>query len=61
MSTDVGKVHFGVVHRLTFKELPTLKMDDPALTNGEWKDIVWLLRNVDKFEGWSNLVIKELL
>lgn len=60
-SNEVGRVHFGVVHQLVFKAEPKLESPDPALTNGEFHDRVWLLENKDKFENWSKLVIENIL
>jgi predicted NUDIX family phosphoesterase len=60
-NSEVGTVHFGVVHRVTVDNKVSVLVSDPALLNGEWKDVVWLLRNKDQFENWSRFIIEELL
>ncbi len=60
-SNDVGKVHFGVVHLITLNKDSCLKPTDPALDKGDFVSYNWLIDNIDKFESWSQLVIKELL
>lgn len=60
-SNEVGQVHFGVVHRLTFDYVPVIKSTDAALTNGSFRDLIWVIANRDKFENWSKLVIERLL
>jgi predicted NUDIX family phosphoesterase len=56
-SNDVGRVHFGIIHRLTLKE-KNVKTVDPALTNGVFRGIVEVKRDIEKFESWSKLVIR---
>jgi predicted NUDIX family phosphoesterase len=56
-SNDVGRVHFGIIHRLTLKE-KKVKTVDPALTNGVFRGIVEIKGAIDKFESWSKLVIR---
>lgn len=60
-SNEVGQVHFGVVHGIYFNRAPVLQFFDPALTNGEFHDRLWLHENKDKFENWSKLVIENIL
>lgn len=56
-SNEVGKVHFGIVHRLTLEE-KNVKTVDPALTDGIFRGIVEIKRDIKKFESWSKLVIE---
>jgi predicted NUDIX family phosphoesterase len=60
-SNDVGKVHLGVVHRLTMMHNAIMQPVDPALDSGEFVDYDWLVQNSGLFENWSQFVIKELL
>lgn len=60
-SNDVGRVHFGVVHLITLGKESALKPTDPALDKGDFVSYTWLLENIDKFENWSQMVIRELL
>lgn len=60
-SNDVGKVHFGVVLIVNLGKDCSMKINDHALDNGQFVDYTWLKENIDKFENWSQLVIKELL
>jgi predicted NUDIX family phosphoesterase len=60
-SNEVGKVHFGIVHRLTLVDGFDIKVNDPALTNGSLRGILWIKEHINEFENWSQLCIKELL
>lgn len=60
-SNDVGKVHFGVVHLITLGIESALKPTDESLDKGDFVTYTWLLENIDKFENWSQMVIRELL
>lgn len=60
-TTPLGRVHFGIVHRIIVDNKTSVIINDPSLLNGEWKDITWLYANKDKFEKWSQFVIEDLL
>lgn len=60
-SNEVGKVHFGVVLSIFMGKDSFMKINDPALANGDFVSMDWLKANLEKFENWSQLVIKELL
>jgi predicted NUDIX family phosphoesterase len=60
-STVVGTVHFGVAHKITLHCGGYVKTVDPALTNGEFCDKDYLMKNLSYFESWSQFIIKDLL
>lgn len=59
-SNKVGQVHFGIVHHLVLFSDDKMKCKDEALANGEFWPLYRLFDNIDKFENWSQLVIKGL-
>lgn len=62
-SNDVGKVHFGVIHFLNMSKEGELKFTDPAVdpqNSWFWKK-EYLYQNLNSFETWSQLVIKEFI
>lgn len=60
-SNDVGKVHFGIVNKISLASSGWVKTKADALANGEFRDRLWLEDNYDNFENWSKLVIRKLL
>lgn len=59
-SSPVSQVHFGVCHEVMLSPGYTMKIEDPALSNGSFETIETIKKNVDMFESWSQLVIKSL-
>lgn len=60
-STDVGKVHFGIVHFLTVPFDVGMDFHDPALAGGHFEHAVHLKQSTDDFESWSRFVIDKLI
>lgn len=60
-SDSVGRVHFGIVHQLSVPLAISLTFADPALERGIWTASKNLLKDVDRYENWSRLVIREIL
>jgi predicted NUDIX family phosphoesterase len=56
-SNDVGKVHFGVVHTILVNTEDKIICREASLTNGQFRDMIWLRENINKFENWSKLFI----
>jgi len=60
--TEVGAVHFGVVHILDVSDSFTFEPDvDASIMNVKWEDKKTLWATRDEFENWSVMVIDELL
>jgi predicted NUDIX family phosphoesterase len=60
-SNEVGRVHFGMVHLVVLNESNmTIRLKDtaPELEYGVWMTASELVNEVDKFETWSQLIIK---
>lgn len=59
-SNEVGQVHFGMVHLVQLNDSTGLRLKDtsPELEYGSWKTLRELMVEVDKFENWSQLIIK---
>lgn len=60
-STDVGRVHFGVIHLLEVTEELGTNILDEGLTNGRFISKDEALENIDQYEKWSQLVLENLL
>lgn len=58
--TEVGRVHLGIVHQIRVKFDTKLTFNDPAIGEGEFRHIMELKED-DTFEGWSKMVLKNLL
>ena len=58
-STEVGKVHLGVVHQFRL-ERPNLKANEPDLVESGFFDIQELLTGGRAFESWSEIALKTL-
>ncbi|MBY0588290.1 phosphoesterase [bacterium] len=59
-SSPVGQVHVGVVHLFDLAE-PRVLAVDPALAEGRFRPIADIVRERDRFETWSTLVLDHLL
>lgn len=59
-SNAVGKVHLGVVHLIAI-DPAGIRTRDPALALGEFLPTWKINQQVDEYESWSQLIIKELL
>lgn len=57
---EVGAVHFGIVEIFELKE-PKVKKKEQSIKKARFVPIKWLKKNIDKFERWSQLCIKEIL
>jgi predicted NUDIX family phosphoesterase len=59
-SNDVGKVHFGIVHKIELAPEKLISTKDPAIADGQWLTQEEIRANFDKFENWSKLIIEKL-
>ena len=57
--TDVGKVHLGVVH-IYDVDSPTVEPCEPDLLDAGFRPVEELTSEVDKFETWSQIVLRAL-
>ena len=55
----VGSVHLGIwfTTEITNADLGTL--EDGVIVNGEWMDFPTLVANLDRFESWSQIIIRD--
>lgn len=60
-SNQVGKVHLGVVVRVRLLPQAELCFKDTSLSQGDFESIETLKKNVENFESWSSILIKNLL
>lgn len=58
-STDVGKVHLGVVHRFVLQS-PSVTSNEADLADGGFVSVDDLRANKDQLETWSQLAIDAL-
>ena len=58
-STDVGKVHLGVVHRFVL-ERPEVKSNEADLAEGGFISVDELREEMDRLETWSQIAINAL-
>lgn len=60
-SDDVGKVHFGIVHKVVVSTLNCIDEIENKLNDAGWEFTGFLNKGVDQWENWSFFVISELL
>jgi predicted NUDIX family phosphoesterase len=60
-SNAVGRVHLGLVVKIRLSKELAMEFEEGVLVNPEWQDYSLLLKNKDRFENWSKLVIENLL
>ena len=58
-TTDVGRVHFGVVHVFTLAE-PAVRAKEKSINEVKFRPIPELRSMADKFENWSQICIAEI-
>lgn len=58
-TTDVGRVHFGVVHLFTLSE-PAVRAREKSINEGKFRPVPELRRMADKFENWSQICTAEI-
>ena len=58
-STPVGRVHLGIVHLFDL-ETPAVKRRERGLAEARFVPIADLRRDLDQFETWSQICIREL-
>lgn len=58
-SNDVGKVHFGIIHIFDLDE-PLVKPREKSIKETRFSTFEELKKDVDKFETWSQICIKQL-
>ena len=58
-TTDVGKVHLGVVHRFVL-ESPAVTSNEADLADGGFVSVDELRQQMDRLETWSQLAISAL-
>ncbi len=59
-STEVGKVHLGVV-AVAELESPEATLRDPTLLDGQFDPVAHLIEQAEAFENWSRLCFAALL
>jgi predicted NUDIX family phosphoesterase len=57
--TEVGKVHLGVVHLFELDE-PRVRPREDDLAEAGFQPIQQILANLDRFETWSQIVVRAL-
>jgi len=60
-SNDVGKVHFGIVHKITVSTTHCIEQIENKLSEAGWEFTGFLNKGIDQWENWSFFVISELL
>ena len=58
-SNDVGKVHLGIVHRFLV-ERPAVRPREPDLVDAGFRPASELLKELDRFETWSQICLRAL-
>lgn len=58
-TSAVGRVHLGVVHLLTLQS-PAARAREAELVDSGFEDIDVIKSNIDRFEVWSQLCLKNL-
>lgn len=58
-SNDVGKVHFGIVHVLAL-EKPLVEPKEKSINETKFLSTNELQKDIDKFENWSKICIKNI-
>jgi predicted NUDIX family phosphoesterase len=58
-SNDVWRVHFGMVHILCL-EKPIVKPREKSINETAFVDQADLLKNIDKYENWSQICIRNI-
>lgn len=58
-SNEVGRVHFGMVHVLCL-EKPIVTAREKSMNEPEFVDRTYLLKNIEKYENWSQICIRNL-
>ena len=57
---DVGRVHLGIVGRISILDEIKIKLKDPALIEGQWMTIEQLWQGRNQLERWSQLLVTGL-
>lgn len=58
-SNEVGRVHFGMVHILCLDK-PLVKPREKSMNEPAFVDQTALLKNIDKYENWSQICIRNI-
>ena len=58
-SNEVGSVHFGVVYLFTL-EKPIVKPNEKSINDPKFQSIPDLKKNIEKFENWSQICIRNI-
>jgi predicted NUDIX family phosphoesterase len=58
-SNEVGRVHFGMVHILCL-DTPIVKPREKSMNEPAFVDQSHLLKNIDKYENWSQICIRNI-
>lgn len=58
-SNEVGRVHFGVVYKLSVNEKSPIKTDE-SMADVNFLTLEELKTNIDSYENWSQLVISKM-
>jgi len=57
--TEVGKVHFGVVHVLPIKQSDIISLEADIVINGSFNSYEDLMKDIEIFENWSQICLKD--
>jgi predicted NUDIX family phosphoesterase len=58
-SDPVGAVHFGLIYNLIVTN-PNVRPNEDSISNGEMITIQEAKKNIDEYENWSRLIIREM-
>jgi len=58
-SSEVGRVHFGIVHSINLSS-DKVKINDEVITNLQFMSLPELSERQDEFETWSQLIIDKI-
>ena len=59
MTTEVGKVHLGIVH-ICDVEQPNVRSNEEEIEGNGFQPLDQLLENLDGFETWSSICLQAL-
>lgn len=60
-STEVGRVHFGIVHTIQIRRSSGVKSKEDSLVDAKFMSVKKVKNTVNEFETWSQLIIENLL
>lgn len=60
-SDEVGRVHIGAVYRVEVDCRTSIESPDPAILNPRWMPFRGIISEINAFENWSQILIREHL